>query len=78
MFKRTDKGDTTTIVACLPLGVKLVFIFGKYGKRASLQKWREDGDRFAILKTFRVEEVSTNIFKLSKSVELLEKGVDFV
>lgn len=78
MFKRTDKGDTTTIVACLPLGVKLVFIFGKYGKRVSLQKWREVGDRFAILKTFRVEEFSTNIFKLSKSVELLEKGVDFV
>ena len=78
MFKRTEKGDTTTIIACLPLGVKVVFISGKYGKRLSLQKWREVGDNFAILKTLNLEEVSKNLFKVSKSVNILEKGVDFV
>ena len=78
MFKKTKKGDTTTIVMCFPLGMKLVFISGKYGKHASLQKWREVGDRFAILKTVKVEEVSKTLFKVSKSVNILEKGVDFV
>lgn len=78
MLKKMKKGDTTTIVACLPLGVKGIFISGKHGRSASLQKWREVGDRFAILKTFKVEEVSKNLFKVSKSVTLLEKGVDFI
>ena len=73
MFKRTEKGDTTTIIACLPLGVKVVFISGKYGKRISLQKWREVGDNFAILKTLNLEEVSQDLFKVSKSVNILEK-----
>ena len=78
MLKKMKSGDTTTIVACIPLGVKGIFIFGKYGKSTSLPKWREGGDRFAILKTVKVEDVSTNIFRFSKSVNILEKGVDFV
>ena len=78
MFKRTDNGERTTIVVCLPLGMKGIFISGKYGKSISIQKWREVGDNFVVLKMVKLEEVFTNIFRFSKSVTLLEKGVDFV
>ena len=78
MFKRTKKGDTTTIVVCFPMmNTKMVFISSRYGRCLSLQKWREYGD-LAVFKTMNLEEVSKNIFKVSKFVNLLEKGVDFV
>lgn len=79
MFKRTKKGDTTTIVVCFQLmNTKMVFSSSRYGIRVSLQKWREYGNSFAVFKTINLEEVSKNLFKVSKSVALLEKGVDFV
>lgn len=77
MLKKIKKGDTTTIVVCLPLNTKMVFISSRYGIRISLQKWREYGD-IAVFKVLNFEEVSKNLFKVSKSVNILEKGVDFV